>query len=85
MAGHDAVVSEHLSPPLDGIGHGNGNNDSSLDFAEKSYLTYCVPTQTDLNLDEAFKDIESGRTFLEDLKKRTALFFGTSHIIPTSH
>lgn len=46
------------------------------DFAEDSYLTYLIPSSTDLDLDKAFKDLEPGKTILDSIQQRESLFFG---------
>lgn len=46
------------------------------DFLEQSYLTYVVPSRTNINLDDAFKDAGAGKPILESIEQRESLFFG---------
>lgn len=52
--------------------------DLSVDFAEQSQLTYIIPSRTDLDLETAFKDLESGTSILDCIDTRDFLFFGLS-------
>ncbi|KID90354.1 hypothetical protein MGU_03059 [Metarhizium guizhouense ARSEF 977] len=45
------------------------------DFLEQSYLTYVVPSRTNINLDDAFKDAGAGKPILESIEQRESLFF----------
>ncbi|KAJ2974787.1 hypothetical protein NQ176_g5872 [Zarea fungicola] len=56
--------------------------DNSGSFTDQSYLTYLVPSQTNINLDEAFKFVEPGKSVLESIPQRKTLFFGTSFPLP---
>ncbi|KAG6014685.1 hypothetical protein E4U43_006261 [Claviceps pusilla] len=47
----------------------------SSDFIDQSYLTYVVPLRTNLDLDQAFKDADAGKSILDSLQQRDALYF----------
>lgn len=64
-----AVANEALEEP-------NLANDTTFDFIEQSYLTYIVPSKTNIDLDNAFKDVEAGKSLLESIEQRETLFFG---------
>jgi hypothetical protein len=49
--------------------------DAAADFAEQSQLTYLVPTDSNLDLETAFKDLEPGTSILS-IDQRESLFFG---------
>jgi ABC-type uncharacterized transport system involved in gliding motility auxiliary subunit len=49
-----------------------------LAFVEHSYLTYIVPLATDLNLEEAFKNVEDTRSLFGSIDQRSSIFFGRS-------
>lgn len=70
MAEHEAVTS--LNP----------DRDPSLGFAEQSHLAYLIPSTTDLDLDEAFKNVEQGQSILQALKQRETLLFGVFSLYP---
>jgi hypothetical protein len=50
--------------------------DSDARFVEQSYLTYMVPSETNINLEEAFKNSEGSGSLLDAIPKRHSLFFG---------
>lgn len=57
--------------------------DPTTEFAEQSQLSYLVPEDTSLDLEAAFKGVEPGKSILESIKRRDALFFGKSvYILP---
>lgn len=68
MAGVDAVTSGDLTNMF--------TQDPGVDFAEKSQLTYIIPSQTNLDLETVFKDGESGDSILDCIDTREFLFFG---------
>lgn len=45
-------------------------------FTDQSYLTYIIPSETNLNLEEAFKGLQQGESILESIPQRQSLFFG---------
>ena len=45
-------------------------------FVEQSHLTYAIPYQTDLNLEEAFSSVDPSRPLLDSIPCRKSLFFG---------
>ncbi|KAH8715631.1 hypothetical protein HC256_004432 [Beauveria bassiana] len=49
--------------------------DNSGSFTDQSYLTYLVPSDTDINLDEAFSDLGQGKSILASIPQRETLFF----------
>ncbi|KAM3514454.1 hypothetical protein MY11210_001898 [Beauveria gryllotalpidicola] len=49
--------------------------DNSGSFTDQSYLTYLVPSDTDINLDEAFSDLGQGKSMLASIPQRETLFF----------
>ncbi|CEI39185.1 unnamed protein product [Fusarium venenatum] len=58
--------------------------DPTTEFAEQSNLSYLIPEDTGLDLEAAFKGVEPGKSILESIKRRDALFFGTPiHIMPS--
>src|SRR6478735_4319006 len=52
--------------------------DPTTEFAEQSHLSYLIPEDTNLDLESAFKNVEPGKSILESIKRRDALFFGES-------
>lgn len=54
----------------------NATSTVSSDFIDQSYLTYVVPLRTNLDLDQAFKDADAGKSILDSLQQRDALYFG---------
>ncbi|KAG8351410.1 hypothetical protein FVEN_g10525 [Fusarium venenatum] len=49
--------------------------DPTTEFAEQSNLSYLIPEDTGLDLEAAFKGVEPGKSILESIKRRDALFF----------
>ncbi|KAM0236244.1 hypothetical protein ACHAP5_009453 [Fusarium lateritium] len=49
--------------------------DPTTEFAEQSHLSYLIPEDTNLDLEAAFKDVEPGKSVLDSIKRRDALFF----------
>ncbi|UZP44358.1 hypothetical protein NXS19_012170 [Fusarium pseudograminearum] len=49
--------------------------DPTTEFAEQSHLSYLIPEDTSLDLEAAFKGVEPGKSILESIKRRDALFF----------
>ncbi|KAJ4010211.1 hypothetical protein NW752_004885 [Fusarium irregulare] len=49
--------------------------DPTTEFAEQSHLSYLIPEDTNLDLEPAFKNVEPGKSILESIKRRDALFF----------
>ncbi|KAF5000662.1 hypothetical protein FGRMN_1595 [Fusarium graminum] len=49
--------------------------DPTTEFAEQSHLSYLIPEDTNLDLEAAFKDVEPGKSILDSIKYRDALFF----------
>ncbi|KPM44663.1 hypothetical protein AK830_g1883 [Neonectria ditissima] len=45
------------------------------DFAEQSQLTYLIPSESNLDLEEAFKNLETGKSILDSIEVRESLFF----------
>ncbi|KAK7431085.1 hypothetical protein QQZ08_002366 [Neonectria magnoliae] len=45
------------------------------DFAEQSQLTYLIPSESNLDLEEAFKNLETGKSILDSIAVRESLFF----------
>jgi hypothetical protein len=64
------VAEAGLQPSL------NIHRDPGASFVQKSHLAYIVPSRTDLDLDEVFKNIEQGGSILDTIKQRDTLFFG---------
>ncbi|QPH01040.1 hypothetical protein C2857_005232 [Epichloe festucae Fl1] len=50
-------------------------HDPSDDFVKQSYLTYAIPAATDIDLEQAFRDVEAGKSILESIQQRDSLFF----------
>lgn len=46
------------------------------DFVENAFLTYIIPKATNLDLEEAFKDVEDTGALLDSIERRDSLFFG---------
>ncbi|KAM3521439.1 hypothetical protein NHJ13051_006237 [Beauveria bassiana] len=69
MSEVDAKASED-QPPSQAI-----PRDNSGSFTDQSYLTYLVPSDTDINLDEAFSDLGQGKSILASIPRRETLFF----------
>lgn len=57
-------------------------SDPTTDFAEQSQLTYLVPSETNLDLESAFRDLEPGKSILDSLERRDSLFFGELFVVP---
>lgn len=52
-------------------------SDPSLDFLEHSYLTYIIPFETDLNLEQALSSgRDSNKPLFDAIDQREWLFFG---------
>ncbi|KFH47912.1 hypothetical protein ACRE_011370 [Hapsidospora chrysogenum ATCC 11550] len=49
--------------------------DPAAAFAEKSHLTYVVPSATGLELEDLFKDAEQGQSIIDSIQRRESLFF----------
>ncbi|KAF5027653.1 hypothetical protein F66182_214 [Fusarium sp. NRRL 66182] len=49
--------------------------DPTTEFAEQSYLSYLIPEDTNLDVEAAFKDLEPGKSILDSIKRRDAVFF----------
>ncbi|KAF6833731.1 hypothetical protein CPLU01_05329 [Colletotrichum plurivorum] len=45
------------------------------DFVENAFLTYIIPKATNLDLEEAFKDVEDTGALLDSIERRDSLFF----------
>ncbi|KAF4980566.1 hypothetical protein FZEAL_3451, partial [Fusarium zealandicum] len=50
-------------------------SDPTTDFAEQSKLSYLIPSDTDLDLEAAFGDIEPGKSIIDSVERRDSLFF----------
>ena len=61
------AVPENDAAPSDG---------SEARFVEQSHLSYMIPYETDLNLEEAFKSADLSRPLIESIPSRESLFFG---------
>lgn len=61
------AVPENDAPPSEG---------SEARFVEQSHLSYMIPYETDLNLEEAFETVDLSRPLVESLPRRKSLFFG---------
>lgn len=57
-----------------------GAKGGSSSFTDQSYLTYIIPSETNINLEEAFKGLQQGQSILESIPQRESLFFGASPI-----
>lgn len=51
-------------------------------FADQSYLTYLVPSETDLDLAKAFQSPNHEGSILDSLAQRDSLFFGEPSLLP---
>ncbi|KAF9870024.1 hypothetical protein CkaCkLH20_12504 [Colletotrichum karsti] len=45
------------------------------DFIEHAFLTYIIPKATNLDLEEAFKDVEDTQAYFDNIERRENLFF----------
>ncbi|KAG6123551.1 hypothetical protein E4U13_005019 [Claviceps humidiphila] len=61
--------------PANPVNPSKNDNDASPDIVEQSYLTYVVPSQTNIDLDKAFQDADAGKSILNSLQQRDSLFF----------
>ena len=52
------------------------NEGSDARFVEQSHLSYAIPYETDLSLEEAFKSVDLSRPLLDSIPRRKSLFFG---------
>lgn len=59
------AVSEDGSVPM-----------ADQDFVDRSYLTYIVPFETDLNVEEALRHAKAPGKAIEEIEQREWLFFG---------
>lgn len=51
--------------------------DSSTDsFVENSQITYLVPSATNINLEQLFKDADDSQAVFDSVDRRESLFFG---------
>jgi hypothetical protein len=57
---------------------------SSDDFIESSYLTYAVPSRTNLSIEELFSNAEDSKSIFDSIEQRQSLFFGMSSVILSS-
>lgn len=55
--------------------------DAAADFAEQSQLTYLVPSDSNLDLESVFGDLEPGSSILS-IDQRESLFFGRWLTVP---
>lgn len=55
-----------------------GDSDSDTRFVEQSQLSYIIPFETDLTLEELFKNVDSSAPILDSIPRRKTLFFGIS-------
>ncbi len=55
-----------------------GDSDSDTRFVEQSQLSYIIPFETDLTLEELFKSVDSSAPILDSIPRRKTLFFGIS-------
>lgn len=62
--------------PANPVNPSKNDNDASPDIVEQSYLTYVVPSQTNIDLDKAFQDADAGKSIIDSLQQRDSLFFG---------
>ncbi|EGX91410.1 hypothetical protein CCM_05568 [Cordyceps militaris CM01] len=69
MSETDARTSED-QPPSQAL-----PRDTSGSFTDQSYLTYMVPSETDINLEEAFSKLQPGKSLAESIPQRETLFF----------
>lgn len=53
-------------------------SDASLAFQDHAYLSYLIPAATDLELEDLFKNVDSGKPVLDSIEQRDGVFFGAS-------
>lgn len=75
MSNQDVMTSEDLT-------HVNLSRDAAVDFADKAHLSYLIPSETDLDLETAFKGLEQGKSIVQSIEQRETLFFGRSVPLP---
>ena len=61
------AVPENNVPPAEG---------PDARFVEHSHLSYAIPYETDLSLEDAFKSIDPSRPLVDSIPRRESLFFG---------
>lgn len=54
------------------------------EFIENAFLTYIIPKATNLNLEEAFKDVDDTQALFDSIERRENLFFGVFLFLQTS-
>lgn len=73
MSDHDAVAG-----PED-LTNASEAQEPSSSFADNSYLSYLIPSKTDLDLGSAVEEAkEQGKPILESIEARDSLYFGES-------
>lgn len=55
---------------------------SDARFVEQSHLSYMIPYETDLNLEEQFKSLDPSRPLIDSIPRRKSLFFGICSSVP---
>lgn len=51
---------------------------AATDLINNSYLTYLVPSETDINLEKAFAEYDGSKPIAEWIEQRDTLYFGKS-------
>ncbi|KAG5977433.1 hypothetical protein E4U55_006757 [Claviceps digitariae] len=72
---HDALDAHDAHDTDDMNNINDASSHTSSDFVDQSYLTYVVPLRTNIDLDQAFKDADAGKSILDSLQPRDALYF----------
>jgi hypothetical protein len=75
MSGRSATTPGPLTPVQLSITTTN----AATDLINNSYLTYLVPSETNINLEKAFEGFDGSKPITELIEQRDALFFGKQY------
>lgn len=72
MSDRSATGPGHLTPVQLSITTTN----AATDLINNSYLTYLVPSETNIDLEKAFEGFDGSKPVAEYIEQRDTLFFG---------
>lgn len=61
------AVPENDVPPAEG---------PDARFVEQSHLSYAIPYETDLSLEDTFESVDLSHPLVDSIRRRESLFFG---------
>lgn len=74
MSDRNATTPGHLTPVQLTISTSTTN--AATDLINNSYLTYLVPSETNIDLEKAFEGFDGSKPVAEWIEQRDTLFFG---------